>query len=114
MNNVPLLRQAFDLLSYTVSPIKSSSHLCLDEALTPVSASIQKNAVSATLIQCRRAGLLFKAVQIRCSRLNDRALLHCTMTTVAELVLFTHIFYVLLKFLGLASLLFCFVCKYKV
>lgn len=60
MNNVPLLRQAFDLLSYTVSPIKSSSHLCLDEALTPVSASIQKNAVSATLIQCRRADLLFR------------------------------------------------------
>lgn len=34
MDNVPLLRQAFDLLSYTVSPISSSSHLCLDAAVT--------------------------------------------------------------------------------
>lgn len=58
MDNVPLLRQAFDLLSYTVSPINSFSHLCLDDALTP-----ECNILHADTKQM--AWIAFQVVQIR-------------------------------------------------
>lgn len=70
MDNVPLLRKTFDLLSYTVSPINSSSHLCLDDALTP-----ECNILHAAKKQM--AWFAFQGVQIRCYSLlyNGRKVL---------------------------------------
>lgn len=56
---LPLLRQTFDLLSYTVSPINSSSHLCLDDAFTP-----ECNILHADTKQM--AWFAFQVVQTRC------------------------------------------------